>query len=153
LVAVSPPLNVWSTVHVLELARLRPSALPDSERPAPVKSLMVSPPIVMAPAETTNPPEVERPAVARPPAKVEVAVEVEVMEPVVSWPIDEEAKKELTKRPMVANSEVEVALVVVAFVAVSVEMVVEPKVLAPVKMLLSAKSVEDANDHVEVEKL
>jgi len=27
------------------------------------------------------------------------------------------------------------------------------KTLAPVKMLLSAKSVEDANDHVEVEKL
>jgi len=55
---------------------------------------------------------------------VEVAVEVEVMEPVVSWPIDEEAKKELTKRPMVANSEVEVALVERRFGKVEVEVVV-----------------------------
>ena len=54
---------------------------------------------------------------------------------------------------MVANSEVEVAFVVVAFVAIRVETVVEPKVLAPVQLLVSAKRVEDANDHVEVEKL
>ena len=53
-----------------------------------------------------------------PPANVEVAVEVEVIEPVVSLPIEEEARKESVARKSEANSEVVVALVVVEFAKV-----------------------------------
>ena len=85
--------------------------------------------------------------------KVEVAVvEVEVMEPVVNWPIEDEAKYELTRRPMVAKKEVEVALVAVALVTTRVEIEVEAKVFAPVQMLVSERSVDEAKLHVEVEK-
>ena len=54
------------------------------------------------------------PVIERPPARVEVAVEVLVIDPVVSLPIEEDARKESTKRPRVEKSEVVVAFVMVA---------------------------------------
>ena len=49
-----------------------------------------------------------------PPAKVEVAVEVLVITPVVSLPIDELAKNESTILPRVLKKVVEVAFVMLA---------------------------------------
>ena len=66
-----------------------------------------------------------------PPAKVEVAVEVEVIDPTVSLPIEEEAKKESTILPRVEKREVVVAFVMVA--RTKVESVrVEVAVMTPV---------------------
>jgi hypothetical protein len=75
--------------------------------------------------------------VCTPPAKVEVADDVEVMTPVVRVPMEEEATNSFTALNMVANSEVEVAC---------------ENVCPPVHALVSERSVEEANDHVEVEK-
>ena len=55
-----------------------------------------------------------------PPAKVEVAVDVAVIDPVVSLPILEEEKKESTRRAMFAKKEVVVAFVAKRFVNVEV---------------------------------
>jgi hypothetical protein len=86
------------------------------ERPVPVKSLIESPPIVIAPDDTTRPPDeerpdeerparvevavpetvrpftLERPFTERPPAKVEVAVEVALIVPATKEPTEVEAR-------------------------------------------------------------
>ena len=76
-----------------------------------------------------------RPAALTPPAKVEVAVEVEVIEPVVSIPVVSDEKMEETLRKMFAKSEVVVALVAerLTKVLVAVEVAVkEPMVREPI---------------------
>jgi hypothetical protein len=55
-----------------------------------------------------------------PPANVEVAVEVEVITPVVKRPIEDEAKNESTILPMFAKKDVVVAFVVVELSAINV---------------------------------
>ena len=59
---------------MLAFPRLSPKEFPVRERPVPVKSFIVSPPIEMAPEVMVRPAELARPAIDMPPANVEVAV-------------------------------------------------------------------------------
>jgi hypothetical protein len=74
--------------------------------------------------------------------KVEVAVEVAVIVPVVRVPIEEEETNSLMARNMVANKEVEVALV-------ATRLVTKPAVVVEfVEVALSAMKVEEAKKAV-----
>ncbi len=74
--------------------------------------------------------------------KVEVAVEVAVMTPVVSCPMEDEETNSLMARNMVANSEVEVA-------PVETKLVAKPAVVvAFVVVALSAMKVVEAKNAV-----
>src|SRR3989344_3501910 len=83
-----------------------------------------------------------------PPAKVEVAVDVEVREPVVNAPAVRLEKMAEVARKIFAKSEVVVALVVVALEAMRLPL----KVWSPLQVFTSARSVEDAKVQVEVAK-
>jgi hypothetical protein len=127
------------TLPLASVVNLPPLVWPEQSDEASVEN-------VRPPPESTRPLIVEEAEVALiavvwiPPAKVEVAVEVEVMTPVVKFPTELEEKKELTKRPMVAKKEVLVALVAEALA----------NVCPPDHVLVSESKVEEANDQVDV---
>ena len=131
--------NVCPPVHEFALVRLSeattaptfgemvrvPSALVTDETPVtthvplyerqPVDRLSPPPKELVAVPVVLIPFVLERPRVEIPPAKVEVAVEVEVTLPVVRDPVVTFEKMPETERSIEAKSEVEVAFVVVAF--------------------------------------
>lgn len=108
----APPVPIVSAAQMTlpdaSVVNLPPFAWPEQSDEASVEN--VSPPPV-----NTNPLMVEEADVALiavvwiPPAKVEVAVEVEVRVPTVNLPMEDEARNESTKRAIEVKKEVEVA--------------------------------------------